>query len=140
MVFLPNGVVSDGVTRSRLVVPMQVMNSFFVPALIVMLAFFSIFVLAFFNCFSRLWFNCFTRVNYFTRIHTLICLIFVVRFFLVRFFLLWDYTITIDSNVCYVFDICSVLLRNRCTFLLTTINISLHFSVCRTYFLCLKIE
>ena len=69
-----------------------------------------------------------------------ICLIFVIRIRLTIFlapilFLLCDYTRTIDSSVRNVFNICSAMFRVRCTsfwFLMTTINIISHVSVCGT--------
>ena len=82
-----------------------------------------------FNCFARVWFFFFAH-NY-----TLILFIYVQRNLMIFlkillspiFILLWVYTITIDSNVCNVFEMYSVLFRKHCTFflfLVTTINIS----------------
>ena len=50
------------------------------------------------------------------------------------------YTITIKGNVCNIFEIYSVLLRIHCTFLLNTINISLHVYFCGKLSLYIRIE
>ena len=60
-----------------------------------------------------------------------------------HFFMFWNYTITIDVNVCNIFEMCSALFLILCTslwILMTTINIILHISVGGTYLLYLIIE
>ena len=97
-----------------------------------------------FNCGSRILFNCFAHVFF----HTLICLIFVVSnhltiFITPIFFILSKYTITINCNVCNVFEMYSSLFRICCMsfwFLMITINIISDVSVCGTYLLYLIIE
>ena len=57
-------------------------------------------------------------------------------------FLLWNYTSTIDSNVCNFLEMCSALFWICCTsfsFLMKTINIIPHVSICGTYLLYLRI-
>ena len=65
----------------------------------------------FFNCFAHVLFNYFARIfNCFSLIffNNLVCLIFVLIislgiFLIPILFLLWNYTITIDSNVRNIF-------------------------------------
>ena len=100
--------------------------------------FFTLIARGLFNFFYRVLFQSFSRGFPNTPIYLIFFVIIRLAIFLTSIlFLLCNYTDTIDSNICNVFNMCSYLFQIRCTslgFLMTTINIHSHVLVYGTYY------
>ena len=105
---------------------------------------FLLFVCNLFNLMAFVLFNFFAHNFLSTLVWLIFFIIICLLIFLTpSFFLLWDYTITINGNVINIFEMWSALFRTRCTyfwFLMKSVNIIFHASVCGKCFLYLRIE